>query len=1176
MREEQKKKTLPELEEEILHFWEEHRIFEQSLEKNKRKPVFVFYEGPPTANGAPGIHHLGARAFKDLIPRYKTMRGFFVPRRAGWDTHGLPVEIQVEKELGLKSKKDIEEFGIAAFNAKAKESVWRYEEQWERFTKRIGFWIDLKDPYITSDVSYIEALWRIMKEFWDHGLLEEDFKIVPWCPRCQTSLSTHELAQGYRMVEDVSVYIRFPIISNKGRWQYTSLLSWTTTPWTLPGNVALAINPEELYVRVPDPQEHGHSLIVAFNLLSKLVERGVLKEEATRLRAVQQGAFPGHEIVGVKYEPLFHLDALASHTSYQVYAADFVRNDEGTGIVHTAVMYGEDDYMLGKKVGLPAVHTVDESGRFITELGEELAGRYVRDADTESRILSLLKKRKALVKEEKWEHEYPFCWRCATPLLYFAKNAWWVRVREKKEELLARNQKINWIPAHLKEGRFGEFLREVRDWAFSRERYWGTPLPIWRCNKCGEIEVCGSRMSLAEKMGTSRNRYILMRHGEAVSNKENVIVSRDDAAYPLTARGKRQVEDASRILAEKNIDTILASPLLRTQETAHLIAEKLGKKDVVRDERLSEINVGIFEKRDTASYHAFFSSYEEKFTKIPPGGESLSEVRNRVFAFLEECEGRFEEKTILVVGHEYPLWMMESVMRGLTDKEAILMRKKGKKDEMIGYAEIRETPYLRLPRDPYGAVDLHRPFVDACVFPCKKCEGEMKRVSDVADVWFDSGAMPFAANAASRFRQAGDKERFPFPADYICEGVDQTRGWFYTLLVVATLMRKPAPYRTVISLGHILDKNGQKMSKSKGNVVDPWEMIGKYGADALRWYMYTINAPGEAKRFDETDVVQRLRGFLQTWWNCFVFFDTYVEKISGKPSFERKERGMNVLDKWVVIRLQEVTALISDRLDHYDVTAAARTLEEFVIDDFSQWYVRRSRSRLQHPQSQKDYAEVSRMCGISLWRIALLGAPFVPFLSDAIYQRLRKKTPLAYESVHLEPWPKATSLHARDKRELELMALARRACSQGLKMRTDAGIKVRQPLESLTLQEKEYKALSKNFLSLICDEVNVKRIQWGNTMLLDLHITPVLKEEGMVRDFVRHVQEMRRDAGMKPKEKIQIQIAGDMVFARLLERWKKRVLQLTAATHLMVGGKKQFRIERELTHGHAHLWVGIR
>ncbi len=741
-------------EKEILEFWEKNKVFEKSVAKRKRGRPFIFYEGPPTANGTPGVHHAEARSFKDIILRFKTMQGFFVPRRAGWDTHGLPVEVQVEKTLGLKNKKDIEAYGVAAFNKKSKESVWQYKELWEQMTARMGFWIDMAHPYITYENSYIESLWGVIKEFAKKGLLYEDFKVMPWCVRCGTALSSHELAQGYEKVKENSVYVKFPMKDLK-----KFFLVWTTTPWTLPGNTALAVNPGINYVFAKQDIS-GEIFILAESRL------GVLGEGFKTIKKVK-----GKELVGEEYHALY-----PNIAPYKVVAGDFVGEEEGTGIVHIAPAFGDDDFQLGKKYDLPVLLTVDErgtmktpewtwNGAFFSALGGSASG----GKKANELIIEDLNARNLLFKDEPYEHDYPFCWRCKTPLMYFARKSWWVDVNKVRRELLENNETIKWHPGHIKEGRFGEWLREKKNWAFSRERYWGTPLPIWRCEKCQKWEAVGSTDEMIKLGPAPRNKYVMMRHGQAMTNLKNITnCSLEKNIYPLTAKGRREAESAAKAMKKKNIkpDLILVSPFLRTKEAAEIAAKVFGiKKDnIIEDARLGEVNTGIFGGQNPSKYHKFFKDEFEKFEKAPPEGESLNGLKERAFSAVSEIESKYDGKTILIISHEYTLWMLWSASWGKNYEESVAAKEGGRRDFMkTGEWNALEIP--RLPRGENFILDLHKPYIDSITLKCS-CGGDMKRVPEVCDVWFDSGAMPFAAQTPG------------FPADYIVEAIDQTRGWF--------------------------------------------------------------------------------------------------------------------------------------------------------------------------------------------------------------------------------------------------------------------------------------------------------------------------------------------------------------------------------------------------------------
>lgn len=863
-------------EEKILKNWEEKKIFQKTLEKTKRGERFVFFEGPPFANGLPGIHHLLARAFKDIVLRYKTMRGFFVERRAGWDTHGLPTELAAEKELGIKSKKDIEKIGVEKFIEECRANVFTYKKEWEEFTKRIGYWIDLENAYITCSNNYIESLWRILKQIWERGLLYEGYKVVPYCPRCGTSLSSHEVAQGYKKVREISIFVKLKLKSQ----DKTSFLAWTTTPWTLPANVALAVNPKFKYIKTEVGGE--------FLILAKERAGAVLGNDFKIIKE-----YSGKELLGLEYEPLYEF-LKPDKKAYFVVPADFVSLEDGTGIVHMAPAFGEDDMEVAKKENLPVLHTVDEEGKFKKDILNNWAGIFVKNAD--SKIIEDLKNRNSLFKEEFYEHDYPFCWRCKTPLLYYAKSSWFINMSKVRKELIKNAEKINWEPAYIKEGRFGEWLKEVKDWNLSRERYWGTPLPIWKCEKCDELKVIGSIEEL-EKLG--------------------------------------------------------------------------GQK--------------------------------------PP--------------------------------------------------------------------------------------DLHKPYIDEVFFDCKKCKNKMKRVPEVIDCWFDSGSMPFAAHHYPK----------AFPADFISEGLDQTRGWFYTLLAISTLLGKGTAYKNVICLGLILDEKGQKMSKSKGNIVDPKEVIDKFGADCARMYFYTLNSAGESKKFDFKDLASLYRKFFDILYQSYVFYETY-----GFKNLNLKiKNSENILDKWIVSKIENLNFKIIENLDKYDIVSSARLLVDFA-DELSNWYIRRSRQRF-----RDENEEASKTLFYVLNKIAKLSAPFTPFFAEDLYFKLGGEK----ESVHLEDYPKPNKKLINRKLEEE-MKKVREIVAQGLAKRAEAGIKVRQPLQELRIMNKE---LGEEMLELIKDEVNVKEINFGKELVLNIEISDELKKEGELRELIRNINGLRKEMGLTPNDLVIIE-----------------------------------------------------
>ncbi|HEX4104105.1 MAG TPA: class I tRNA ligase family protein [Candidatus Paceibacterota bacterium] len=1183
---------LPKLEEKVLKFWKENDIFEKSLEKNKKGPrvggkkaatkKFVFYEGPPYANGKPAIHHVLSRVVKDVILRYKTMRGYVVPRKAGWDTHGLPVEMAAEKALGLKSKRDIEKLGVKVFNEKAEEQVWIYKDEWERLTTRIGYWLDLKNAYVTYAPEYIETIWWTLAQIHKRKLLYKGHKVVPWCTRCGTALSSHELAQGYQDVVDNSAYIKFKLFPGQQFGNFVSdertyVLSWTTTPWTLPGNVALAVGEEISYVLVRTGKPDRASYIVAKNLASK-----VFKETDFAV----MGEFLGRRLVGLRYEPLFDVPALRSPESYKVHSAEFVTTTDGTGVVHTAVMYGEDDYALGRKVGLPEHHTVNEEGRFAEDV-PQLAGEYVKAKETEEKIFNYLRDRGTLFGVEPYTHEYPFCWRCGTPVLYYARTSWFIAMSKLRRELMTRNKKIHWMPEHVRDGRFGEWLREAKDWNLSRERYWGAPLPIWECRDCGRTEVVPSLDELSRLAGGSRNNYWVMRHGEAENNIMRLIDS-GAGNYHLTPRGKKQVEySAKRFKAllgreKKKIDLIVHSDITRTKETAEITAKILGIPRGTADKRLEEIHLGpTLAGCHSKQYHDQFPTYESRFEKRPEGGESIRDLRKRVWEFLQHCESKYTGKNILLVSHEYPIWMLTHTGEGWSEKRAIAEKQKTW-DENIGFihcAEIRTLDVKTIPRNDTGEVDLHRPFADDIYLNCVKCgPGKMRRVREVADVWYDSGAMPFAqahfpfslTEKVLKSAVARPHEHIAFPADYIAEGMDQTRGWFYTLLAISTALGYEAPYRNVITFGLLNDKFGKKMSKSKGNIVEPFPLFDKYGVDAVRWYFYTGTPFGEPKNFDEQGIAKALREAHLIIYNSFVFWKTYAKTGGAAVAASVLKNPKNILDKWILARLNALVNSVTQKLDRYEIREAALEMGAFV-GDLSRWYIRRSRRRLQRPESAADYEAASATLGYALLTLIKIMAPFTPFLSEILYGPLGGVA----ESVHLDEWPKGAR-KSTDKTLTDTMEAVRELAAMGLAKRAEAGVKVRQPLASLSIGIK----LAKEFQKILADEVNVKEILWDaklkGDVALDVTITPALREEGLVREIARMVQELRQKASLAPKDEIALMLQLPDDARTAVEKNERAFRADVGARTVEYRRLEKFDAEATFKLEEREAWVGLR
>jgi isoleucyl-tRNA synthetase len=848
------------MEEKVLKFWTKQEIFKKTIEQRQGQPEYVFYEGPPTANGRPGVHHVLARAFKDMFPRYKIMRGYHVSRRGGWDTHGLPVEIEVEKQLGFTNKQQIEEYGVDKFNELCRNSVFTYIQEWEKLTDRIAFWVDLETAYVTYENEYIESVWWILKSFWEKDLLFKGYKIVPYCPRCGTPLSDHEVALGYDEAVDPSVFVRFPLVDKPD----TSLLVWTTTPWTLPSNVAVAAHPDVDYVTVErDNKGTTEKLILAKNLVEKVFRGEEVKIVDT---------FKGKKLKGMKYQPLYTFMPV-DKPAYYVILADYVTIEDGTGLVHTAPAFGAEDMESGKEHNLPILLTVQPDGAFIPEI-TPWRGIFVKDADPQ--IIKDLEARGLMYRSEKYTHTYPFCWRCNTPLLYYARESWYIRTSSKRDRLVELNKTINWVPDHIKNGRFGNWLENNIDWSLSRERYWGTPLPVWECDDCHQRECVGSVKELSEKVG-----------------------------------------------------------------------------------------------------------------------KDLSEL------------------------------------------------------------------------------DLHRPHVDNVHWKCG-CGGRMTRVKDLIDVWFDSGSMPYAQWHYPFENQDRFKEQYP--ADYICEAVDQTRGWFYSLHAISTLLNDQVSFKNVICLGHIQDAQGRKMSKSLGNIVQPWDVLNVHGADALRWYLYTASPAGQERRFSADLVGDVIRSFTLTLWNVYSFFITYANL--DKPQGLTITATTNDLDRWLLSELNVLVRDVTKAYDEYDATNATRPVEKFV-ETLSTWYVRRSRRRFWKNDSSADKQAAYSTLYTALVTIAKLIAPSMPFLADELYQNLvRSVDETAPESVHLAPWPQVMEEFIDESLNRE-MGLVMKLVSLGHSARQKANRKVRQPLAEAAFSvgnNFERAALMKN-MDVIADELNVKQVR---------------------------------------------------------------------------------------------------
>ncbi len=1143
------KKSVSALREEaILQFWKENNTFEKSLEKDAPKGEYVFYEGPPTANGKPGIHHLEARAFKDIIPRYKTMQGFHVRRKGGWDTHGLPVELQVEKKLGLSSKKAIEEYGIAKFNHECKESVWEYTDLWEKFTERIGYWLDQKNPYVTYHNDYIESVWNVIKEADKKKLLYKDYKVVPWCPRCGTALSSHELAQGYENVKDLSVYAKFKV-STASHFQISSrftlkgsdateksenvtptyILAWTTTPWTLPGNVALAIGKKIDYVKIKKENE--------FYILAK-----------ERLQVVEGeyevvGEMKGKDLIGLEYEPLYpylsntisDIEKQKLSKAYKVYSAGFVNTEDGTGVVHTAVMYGIDDFVLGNEIGLPKHHLVGLDGKFLGGT-DFLEGRFVRDEAVAVDIIKDLAHRGLLFKKEKYEHSYPHCWRCKTALIYYARDSWYIRMSELRDKMVKENEGINWEPSYIKEGRFGEWLREIKDWAISRERYWGTPLPVWICDKCKKVDVIGSIEDLKSKTKKSGNKYFVMRHGQASNNVEKNFYMDSQHNAILTELGKEEVIKSMNNFNEK-IDVIISSPFLRAKQTAEIASKiiKFPQEKIIYDKRIREWEIGSgFEGKSKTEVTQY---YEHDYIHIPDNevmnGESFTQLVKRLGDYIYEIDSEYKNKNILIVCHGGVTAGLQFIANGFSFSD---LEKKGPIREFDN-AEIEEFDFIPLPHNEDYELDLHKPYIDEVELVCD-CGGKLERAKEVMDVWLDSGTMPFSQDHYPFENK--DFVNKNYPADFICEAIDQTRGWFYTLHAVGVIMGKGKAYKNVICLGHLLDANGKKMSKSLGNVVDPWTMIDKYGVDTIRLWMYGVNQPGESKNFDEKTVSELHNKVFNLLYNVLAFYELYRDSALEVSEYKGSE---NILDKWIIVRLNELIENTTKQLDDYKLLEPVRAIRLF-IDDLSTWYLRRSRERIKDGE-----AEAKTTLYFVLKTLSKLMAPFTPFASEDIWQKLKNKNDK--ESVHFENWPKSKGKN--EEKIIEEMKEVREIVTLGLQERQKAGLPVRQPLGELRITNYE---LRNEYAEIIRDELNIKKIKTEKgeefKVELDTHITEELKKEGQYRELLRAVQDIRKKNGLNPNDMVTLIISTNTDGQELINKFNKELMKAVSAKDIVI------------------------
>ena len=1109
MADEVKKSAMPtgrqanaEREESILKFWHDYGIFEKSLEKDSPRGEFVFYDGPPFATGLPHFGHLLPTTLKDLIPRYKTMQGYSVRRRWGWDCHGLPVENIIEKELNLDSKKDIEGYGIDKFNEAARQNVLRYAEEWRKIVPRAGRWVDMVNDYKTMDPGYTESVWWAFKTLNDKGLVYEGFKSMHLCPRCETTLANFEVNQGYKDITDISVFVRCELSDEPN----TFLLAWTTTPWTLPGNVALAVNSEETYGIF---EVEGSKYIV----LNSRVEQ-VFKDKEFK----KENEIKGSELIGKSYKPIFDYyindeKVKNKENGWKVYGADFVTTEDGTGIVHIAPAFGEDDYGLSVRENLPFIQHVAKDGHFKPEV-KDFPGLQVKpkssDKDghqaTDVEVIKWLAKENKLFKKEKIVHSYPHCWRCDTPLINYATSSWFVKVTDLKDKLVEENNKIKWIPEAVGSGRFGKWLEGARDWAVSRQRFWGAPIPVWRCNSCESYEVIGSLNELKSKV-KKRNTYIVMRHGEGEHNVQYIVTSDNHKKFHLTDAGRAQVELVAHTLKDDTIDAIYVSPLTRTKETAEIVIEATAfKGQVIEDERIREYDFGDLDGKSFEEYQRYYSSVKEQLDKRLPNGENIRDVAERVGEFIYEIDEQYEGKTILIVTHDGPASVLFALAEGGHDKDLI----NNWAGDFLETGHIKELEFVPLPHNDKYEVDFHRPYIDGVKYKCS-CGGEVSRVSDVFDCWFESGSMPFAEVHYPR----ENKEFFEghhFPADFIAEGLDQTRGWFYTLLVLGVGLFGKSPYKNVIVNGLILAEDGQKMSKSKNNYPPVMPLIEKYSADAFRFLlMQSPSVKSEDFAFSEKAVDEINKKVLMRLQNVVSFYEMYA--VESKSEYKESE---NVLDKWIVSRLNQTVELVTKHFDSYEIDKGVRPIADF-IDDLSTWYLRRSRDRFKSDDAlgKNDAIQTTKFV---LFELSKAVAPVMPFYAEELYQKVKGDN--GKESVHLDTWPVA------QKADMEIIAkmqTTREIVEIGLAMRNKENIKVRQPLQSFTTNL----SLDALFPDIVSDELNVKEIKSGNESSLDTNLTEDLKKEGQMRELLRAVQDKRKELGWNQSDRGEINVGKD-------------------------------------------------
>ncbi len=1137
------KSEVAEREEAILEFWREHDIFNKSLEHpagQEPKGDYVFYDGPPFATGLPHYGHILASTIKDAIPRFWTMQGYQVRRQWGWDCHGLPLENLIEKQLGLATKKDIETYGVKNFNEAARGAVMEYADEWKRIIPRLGRWADMENDYKTMDSTYTESVWWVFKQLHEKGLLFEGYKAMHLCPRCGTTLSNFEVNLGYKDIKDIAVFVMLPFVEpllEAGEPQ-TSLVVWTTTPWTLPGNMAAAVHNDYEYAVVEkNDEETGEPMRF---VVAKERVRAVFGEEGYQIVQTLKGS----DLVGRSYEPPFDYwqqqEFEHKDNAWKIYHAEYVElGEEGTGAVHLAPAYGEEDMQLAKGYNIPIVHHVDDSGHFMSFV-TDFAGQLVKpkddddaevthfDADIE--VIKALSAWGRLFKKEKITHSYPHCWRCDTPLLNYATSSWFVNVPTIKDKLVAANQKVHWVPGHVGENRFGNWLEGAREWAVSRQRYWGAPIPIWRNPETKEYKVIGSLVELQQYVQKSGNRYFVMRHGQSESNLTGTIRTIPTVRDPLTEQGMTEARQAAEGLRGEKIDLIITSPFERTRETAEIVREVLGlaPEALVEDERLREINVGeALQGRKWNEYAALHGSFADEYTTHQEGVvENRRDVQRRAGDILYECEKKYEGKTILFVGHNSSMFALASASVGVEPEQAHEL----KQNFWLDNAAVREVPFVPMPHNDNYELDYHRPYIDdVALF---ENGVQLERVPDVFDCWFESGSMPYGQCHYPFENEVGfDGGRFP--AQFIAEGLDQTRGWFYSLIVLGTALFGKSPYENVIVNGLVLAEDGKKMSKSLRNYPDPMELVDRVGADAVRFYL--LSAPimrAEDLNFSEKEVTELMRKNIGRLHNVLSMYHMYADSTAANGT------SAHVLDRWIVARLNELVVESTTQYKNYELDKATRPLVDF-IDDLSVWYLRRSRDRLKGSDEADKKLALGTLRFV-LRELAKVMAPAMPFYAEYLYRSVREEEEA--ESVHLCAWPVAEMV---TEDLLTDMSAARDIVTKALEARTKAGIKVRQPIASITGP-----LISEAMQQIITDEVNAKLYNVGEGVVIDTVITPVLQAEGVARELMRLVQDMRKQAGLEPQDSIVLMLDTDAAGQQLITQFADMIKKTVGAREL--------------------------